>query len=46
MRRPSREKPRARPAKLDAVMILANRLCVFILFVFPSFAPIHTPTSG
>ena len=41
MRKPSREKPSARPAKLDAVIIFANRLCVFICVVFPSFAPIH-----
>jgi hypothetical protein len=44
MRNPSKEKPSARPIKLDAVVIFANRLCVFIFFVPLSFAPMLVAT--
>ena len=46
MRMPSRANSKASPTKLDAVLILSNRLLISIFAAFPSFSPLSCGYKG
>jgi hypothetical protein len=46
MRMPSRANSKARPTKLDAVLILSNRLLISMFAAFPSFSPLSCGYKG